>query len=1139
MTKALIKNTFREIRNSKARFISIMAIIALGVGFFSGIKATVPSMYNLAENYYRDQQLMDFRLVSTVGFEADDINAVSNVDGVTEVMPSYFCDAVTEADCGGEVVKIISIPTAYKDNNVLNNLVLKSGRLPEKSGEALIDATVYAGTAFSVGDTIKLSPTADDTDITTQLNTLEYTIVGTVESPVYISYQRGSTTIGDGKIGSCMYVKPDDFAFERYTELYVKTDISDKYSAFSDEYASEIEELTKTLETVAEGRCETFDTDVIQKAKNDLNKAKEDYTKEKAKADSKLADAEKELKNGEIEYNNGISQAQNELNDAKRQIENGEAELDKSRDEYYTQIADAEGKIEENEKKLDNAQKQYDASKAEYDKNISAAQAQLESGEQEYNAAYNKFKSEQEPKLLAGISQAQSAVDDLKTAISLKTDPITLAALNAQLSKAQSALDELNAAYSSAVSAIEQSRAKLDVSKAEFESQKQSGKAELDKAKQQLFSGKAELSAAKRQLAEKKQEGQDKLSEAQQELETAKAQYQSGKSELEAQKVSGQKKLDESKAELEKQKAEADKKFAQAKQDIDDAQEKVNNLSEPEWYVFDRDDNPGYSSFPDNADRLDAVATVFPLFFLLVAVLVCVTTMTRLIEEKRTEIGTLKALGYSNMSIMMKFVIYSMLAGILGSIAGTVIGVSTIPFIIYNAYKIVYFIGDINLVLNIPSIILGVGAALLCTTAVSVAVCRRSLANKPAAIMRPKAPKAGKRIFLEHITPLWKHMNFTAKLTARNLLRYKSRLCMTVIGVAGCTALIVAAFGLLNSFVPLTHNQFEDIYKYDAVVVPKEGGTAENLKYLTDLVDKQSCVESYMLTVQEEAEVYFENQSKQDGVYLEVVQNPDELDSIISLHTRIGKTPLHLTDDGVLVNEKLCNEMSLSVGDTIKISSDSGTAEVKINGIYEQYINNYIYMTPTLYKSLYGKEVQYNMLDVLFSDSSENVTNKFSSDLLANNEVAAVSFIKSSLDDLRNMLNSLNMVVFVMVTCAAALAFVVLYNLTNINIAERVREIATFKVLGFYNKETSAFIYIENIVLTLLGIAVGLLLGNLLTGFIIKTVEIDNIMFGREIFASSYIYAAGLTILFSLIVNFVMSFRIKAVDMVESLKSVE
>lgn len=909
-----------------------MAIIALGVGFFAGIKATSPSMYSLAETYYSENKLMDYRVISAVGFTEDDISEIEKLDGVESVMPSYYYDASLSADEGGQLIHLISVPKKYKKNDELNTLVTLEGKLPEKTDEIAVEGAGFSGSSHQTGDTIKFAELAGDAKVSDSLKSLSYKVVGKVQSPLYISYQRGKTKIGDGKLDEYMYINSSSFKIEKYNEVYIKADFSDKYSPFSDEYDDKSDELKKEIEKVAESRTKVFKTETLKKARDELEKGKKEYEKQKSDTEKKLAKAKKEIDESE-------------------------------------------------------------------------------------------------------------------------------AALSAQAALAETA-----------------------------------------------YAAQADYGNANQLLAQ---------------LEAGKAEYEKNKKEAD-------KKL-----------AEAEKKLKDGEKELKKTEKKLNSMSKSVWYVRNRDDNPGYDTFTQNADRLDAVASVFPLFFLLVAILVCVTTMTRLIEEKRTEIATFKALGYGNASIIAKFVIYSLIAGVTGSVIGTAIGVATLPFIIYNAYKIMYYIGDITLVLNVPIILMGILAAILCTTAVSIIVCAKSLRLKPAQAMRPKAPKPGKRILLERITPLWKHMSFTAKLTARNLFRYKARLCMTVIGVAGCTALIVAAFGLLNSFDPLTEVQFGEVFHYDAVVVPKDGGSEKQLDYLVKKAEKDEDVKRAMLCMQEEITIDAHGKHYSAPLTINVFSDTAHFDEIVHLQERESKNPLTLDDSGVMINEKYAATNKLKVGDTVKIKGKIGTAEAKIAGIYEQYINNYLYMTPKLYHELFKKQPVYNMLCVSLDEAKGDRADNFSSQMLSDNRIVAVTFMAEKITEFKNMLNSLNMVVLVMIVCAAALAFVVLYNLTNINIAERVREIATFKVLGFYNRETSSFIYKENIILTLMGIAVGLGLGILLTGFIVRTVEIDNVMFGREIYFTSYLYAAGLTMLFSLLVNGVMSFKIKAVNMVESLKSVE
>lgn len=909
-----------------------MAIIALGVGFFAGIKATSPSMYSLAETYYSENKLMDYRVISAVGFTEDDISEIEKLDGVESVMPSYYYDASLSADEGGQLIHLISVPKKYKKNDELNTLVTLEGKLPEKTDEIAVEGVGFNGSSHQTGDTIKFAELAGDAKVSDSLKSLSYKVVGKVQSPLYISYQRGKTKIGDGKLDEYMYINSSSFKIKKYNEVYIKAEFSDKYSPFSDEYDDKSDELKKEIEKIAESRTKVFKAETLKKARDELEKGKKEYSKQKSDTEKKLAKAKKEIDESE-------------------------------------------------------------------------------------------------------------------------------AALSAQAALAGTA-----------------------------------------------YAAQADFGSANQMLAQ---------------LEAGKAEYEKNKKEAE-------KKL-----------AEAEKKLKDGEKELKKTEKKLNSMSKSVWYVRNRDDNPGYDTFTQNADRLDAVASVFPLFFLLVAILVCVTTMTRLIEEKRTEIATFKALGYGNASIIAKFVIYSLIAGVTGSVIGTAIGVATLPFIIYNAYKIMYYIGDITLVLNVPIILMGILAAILCTTAVSIIVCAKSLRLKPAQAMRPKAPKPGKRILLERITPLWKHMSFTAKLTARNLFRYKARLCMTVIGVAGCTALIVAAFGLLNSFDPLTEVQFGEVFHYDAVVVPKDGGSEKQLDYLVKKAEKDEDVKRAMLCMQEEITIDAHGKHYSAPLTINVFSDTAHFDEIVHLQERESKNPLTLDDSGVMINEKYAATNKLKVGDTVKIKGKIGTAEAKIAGIYEQYINNYLYMTPKLYHELFKKQPVYNMLCVSLDEAKGDRADNFSSQMLSDNRIVAVTFMAEKITEFKNMLNSLNMVVLVMIVCAAALAFVVLYNLTNINIAERVREIATFKVLGFYNRETSSFIYKENIILTLMGIAVGLGLGILLTGFIVRTVEIDNVMFGREIYFTSYLYAAGLTMLFSLLVNGVMSFKIKAVNMVESLKSVE
>lgn len=1158
MTGTLLKNTFRDIKNTKARFFSIMAIIALGVGFFSGIKATAPSMLQMAEDYYADTNLMDFRLVSSVGFDETDIKAVADTKGVTDVMPSYYADVLINFGDSGSAVRLISVPKAYQDNQKLNELTLLEGRMPEKSGEILVEKGNFGGKSLLVGDKVQIEQEAGELHAQDMLYTLEYTVVGIVQSPLYISYERGITTIGDGKISAYMYVLPQDFKVEKYTELYVKTVYSDSsFSPFSAEYKNGISKIASALEKTADTRTEAFQTEVIGEAQKEIDDGWSAYRKEKEEAETKLAASKEELENAQAEYDDKIAQAQAQMEQAQEQIESGETQLNQSIETYQTQIESGAAELFDSEKKLETAKQAYQDAKKKFETGITEAQSQIDSGKEQYNQAYDVYHNQVKPYMLYNRTQAQNELnqarasaaelerklEELQTASpdeagAIEALQVQLQILYAAQEKLQETVDSIDYALYLGSYSLDSTYEQIVLSQEQLNAEKTAGTLKLQEAFSEILAGEQQLAEGKAQLESAKTQGAGQLREAQKKLEDSKLALKEAKESFEQQKTEGQNQIDEGWKDYGEGKSTAAKKFSEAERELTDAQQELDQAAEAQWYVFDRDDNPGYANFTYNTDRVDAVASVFPTFFLLVAVLVCLTTMTRLIEEKRTEIGTLKALGYSGKSIVCKFLIYSSIAGVSGSLIGIAAGVSTLPFIIYNAYKMLYSMAEIPLVIDWVSVISGFIAAILCTVSVSAFTCWKTLKHKPASLMRPKAPKPGKRILLERIAPVWNRLGFTSKVTARNLFRYKTRLFMTVLGVAGCTALIVAAFGLLNSFSPLTDKQFSSIFCYDAAIVPKESGTEQSLTPLLSEIDGDLRIEDRLLanqtliTAENDAAVLDEN------TYLVVPENLEDFSALYSLHTRIGEKPLALNADGVVITEKMASEMQLSPGDTFTVLYDEKEARVCVTGICENYIYNYIYMTPEQFASAFEKEPSYNTVLVKSADPSES-EETLGEDYLARNDVTAVSFTSTGVEEFDNMLTSLNMIVFVMIICAGVLAFIVLYNLTNINMEERVREIATIKVLGFYNRETAQYIYRENIVLTLLGILAGLLIGVFFTGFIVQTIEINNIMFGREIFFTTYLYAAGLTALFSVTVNVFMYFKMKKIDMVESLKSIE
>lgn len=1157
MTKTLFKNTIREILNSKARFLSILAIIALGVGFFAGIKSTAPSMNNMAQNYYSDTNLMDFRLMSTVGIDDEDIKEIKSLESVTDVMPSYSADVITVFGNTSSVVHLMSLPEKYKDNNLMNDVNLIDGRMPEKSGEILVEKGNYSGKKLAIGDKVKVDKKAGDTNTEDILNTLEYTVVGIVQSPLYISHERGSTTIGNGKIALYMYVLPEAFKVEKYTELYVKTIYSnDGISPFSDEYENGINEVKEEIEQITDHLSNVFNTDVIGKAEKEINDGWKDYNKEKDSANKKLESSRQELEDAQKTYDEEISSAQNQLNDAQSQITQGEEEFSKSLDEFNKQISDGQSEINSSEKQLNDAKLAYDIARKEFDENISLAQEKIDAGFEQYKTAYDTYYDLVKPYMIYELSTLQLSLEQVNAQITglekqleqlspaspdeiAKIEEIKaqLAILYYQQSSLQDGIDQLNYTMYVAEQELDNTKMQIEISQNQLETEKASGEVQLQQALLKIQQGDSQLQSGKAELENAQALGSVKLKEAQDELSGAIEELQKAKLEFEEQKTSGKNKIDDGWAQYNDAMATAQEKLTEAERKLQDAQSELDKVSDAKWYIFTRDNNPGYSDFLQNTNRVDAVASVFPTFFLLVAVLVCLTTMTRLIEEKRTEIGTLKALGYSNKSIIGKFMMYSSLAGVIGSVIGIVAGECTLPFIIYNAYRSLYSMADLVLIIDWTSVIAGFIAAMLCTVTVSLVICMKNLKHSPASLMRPKAPKAGKRILLERITVFWKHLGFTSKVTARNLFRYKARLLMTIVGVAGCTALIVAAFGLLDSISALTEKQYGEIDKYSAIIALEKQGSEQENQSLITAISEDTRITDYSLIKQTLVTVKNDKAVKDKNTSIVVPQNLDSFKNLLSLHTRIGHNPLELNDDSVIITEKMATELGVKAGDKVAVVLDDKEVNVTVDSICENYIYNYVYMTPEMFSKTFGEEVQYNCMYIKDTDSS--LENEIAHTYIDRDDVVSVSFMTAALKDFNKMLNSLNMVVLVLIICAGTLAFVVLYNLTNINMEERVREIATIKVLGFYNKETAAYIYRENIVLTILGTVVGLLLGIMLTGFIVTTVEVDNIMFGKDIYFTTYLYATGLTFFFSLVVNIFMYFKMKKIDMVESLKSIE
>ncbi len=1047
--KSFYKDVFREIWHTRGRFISIFAIVAIGVGFFVGVKATCPDMKLTSWEYYNSNNLMDIRLVSTLGFEDEDIEKLNDaVSGIT-VMPSYTADVFLQTDSDNHVVRAYS----YSSDQEINRPILSEGRLPEQTGECAIDNKFRD--AYQIGDTITFASGTED-PLSDTLAADTYTIVGFAESPLYIGYDRGNSTIGNGTVDGFVLIPEGDFVSEYYTDLFVTVDGAAQLDPFLEEYPAFIDEKTDELENAVLSILQDRRSQIVDEAQQ------------------KLDDAKQELADGEQETQQELADARSEIDNARKELEDGQAEYERNLAEFNQRIEDGRNQIEEAEQQLADGRTAYEESLSLYNQVYALYTNPPQVGEDLQLPA--------ETEALLGQSAAfNENLPSLLRGYLLSKDAQTTAALEAALTQIKQGLDQTQAQLTSSEEELKSQTALLN-------DQESDGREQLQDAYNQLEDGRTELANAEQEYAEGEQEANQKLEDA--------------------------------------------------RQEIADAEQEIADIPEVKLYTFNRDDNPSYSSFGEDADKVDAIAKVFPVFFILVAALVCLTTMTRMVEEQRTQIGTLKALGYGKSTIILKYLIYASIASISGGLIGFLIGIKLFPVIIYNAYGILYSLPPLIAPFRWDYAFWCILAAVLCTCLAAFAACYKELISVPAALMRPKAPKPGKRVLLERIGFIWSHLGFLKKVTIRNLFRYKNRAFMTIIGIAGCTALMLTGFGLKDSISAIVSKQFDEIMTYDAAISLDEDASEEALAETRNAAAEDSNFAQSMEVVQTTTEASSASGRTYD-VNLFVPKDPSQIENFLHLRVRSSGEPLTLSDEEVIITEKLASLLKIKAGDTIILNAgDEDEIEVKVAALTENYAYHYVYMTPTLYQNLFGEEPFYNTILFNEADNAED-HDAISTRYLDNDSVLAVTFLEDNTASFEDMIGSLNYIVLVLIVSSGALAFVVLYNLSNINVNERIRELATIKVLGFYDREVSSYIYRENTISSLIGMAIGLIIGIFFHRYVVYTAEVDMVMFAREISPLSYVWAGLLTMGFTLIVNFVLHFKLKKINMAESLKSIE
>ncbi len=902
MRKAVFKDFIRNIKGSLGRFFAIMAIVAIGVAFFAGVTASSGDMKHSSDSYYDEYNMNDIRILSSIGFTSQDIEAVSKVYGVKAVYKTNTQDVLVDYDGRENVAHISGVPVgkASDDDSYINQLRIKEGRLPQNDKECVVK---YEDTrkSMQVGDVISFKSGTED-DINDTFKDTEYTVVGIVYTPCYVSYDLGSSGIGNGHINYCIYVGDDEFKNNYYTECYAVIDGAKDMDTYSDEYKKLIDKYADDIKAISKERLDIRKQTVI-----------DEYTR--AKADKK-----EEL-----------------LETIKKNIEDSITE--------------------------------------------------------QYQAYY------------PGMDVSSMIAPYVKTAY--------------EKAVAQFDFDAVNAEY--------------------------------------------------------------------------------------------------------------DKKMNETLADSDSW----------EWYVLTRESSYSFRDYESSANRMKAIATVFPLFFIIVAGLVCLTTMTRMVEEERGLIGTYKALGYGKATIALKYVIYAFLASLTGAVIGCAAGLRLFPYIIYESWNIIYQMPAIKYASHTILSVVAVASLILVTLIATLYSCYNELSEVPSALMRPKAPKNGKKILLEH-TFIWKHLSFTKKVTMRNIFLYKKRFFMTVIGIAGCGALITAGFGIKDSVQSIIDNQYGQIIHYDNILVFNKNADSDARNNLSDKISSDEYYKSSLMDYAYTAEVKIPGSADDYSTEITVVNDTSAYMDYVTFRTRRSKKTIELDDSGVIISEKLAKDLNVKEGDNVLIhDEDNKQATVKVSGVMEMYINNYIFMTSEYYSQVFGYTPDNNRILGILTSDGDDIQSVIGDRYLTDNNVKSLTFVKANITRFENMIQSLDLVTWVLIISAGMLAFVVLYNLTNVNISERIREIATIKVLGFYDREVGEYVYRENIILTLIGGVFGLLLGMALHAYIMTTIELDGVMFGTKINISSFLISYGITILFSLLINIFMYPSLKKIPMVESLKSVE
>lgn len=1067
MKKALLKDSVKEIKNTYKRFLSIMLMAMLGVGFFAGIRATSPDMNKTIDNYYDENNIYDIEFISTLGLTDEDLDLIKTNEYVEEAIGTYSKDVIVKVKENEEpVIKLMAI-----DN--INQVVLVSGELPKNSNECAVEQSFINMTGKSIGDTIDI----EDKDDNVVNDTLKITAI--VNSPMYISRDRGTSNLGAGKVNYYIYMEKSNFNMDVYTQIYLKVKGADEYITGSNNYV-----------------------ELIHKAKDSLKQYESEINNRRY--DSLISDATEKIEEAEVELNdnrqtngNKLDDAQREIDDNRVKIENAKIELENTKSstystfiEYENQLSDGKYQIEQAEIKLEQAKSEADTnikllneSIVTVQNNINMIDAGLAVANEKYNEVFNTLENP------GDLSQ-----DDIDYLLGLKIELET------------------------EIESLEKNRIELNEKIYNMEQTINQINENITNASNTIVDQKIVLTQKEVELSEQKTNAYNMIASA--EIEIA----------------SNESSLNEAQEELDINRAEFENKIKEAEGKIIDAKEKLNDIETPKLYILEREDNSGYSGFIQDVQSVENIGKVFPVVFFVIATLISFTSMTRMVEEQRQQIGTMKALGYTKIQISMKYVLYASLATLLGGILGMIICFYILPKIIWMMYSMMYVIPNFVIEFNTKFGLIGLIVAMFCIVGATIYACLKELIENPATLMRPKAPKIGKRVLLERIPFIWKRLNFTSKVTVRNMFRYKKRFLMTIIGIFGCTSLILFGFLLKDSVAGIVEKQYGKIFNYNFIVTLKSSLTHDDINNASNEIANNEKVKEVVNVSLSSANVMANNNTEDVQIIV-----PEQLDEIYSVINFIDtkNSNVKIEDNGVIITDKVASLLKVKIGDKIIIkNTNDEEVEAIVQNIVKNYVYHYMYMTKNTYEELFG-EFKVNGMLINTNDIEDTLKDDLAKEIMNNSKVSSVSNIDGMKETIDDMMGLMKYVVWVLIVSAGLLAFVVLYNLATVNISERIRELATIKVLGFYDDEVYKYVSKETSILTVIGIGIGMIGGIILNIFILKTCEINILRFEQELKPYAFIVSALITIGFTIIINIATYFALKKINMIESLKSVE